>query len=153
MGLESRPVKPVVPSQVAATKDFSRWLLDARRDYISDAEGQKWKVCFEFIFDDVTMWQVKLWLELGTTMQDLIHHQVLDASEDKRMIELLSSWVPPMKLKPRTLKGKTQEDCLMAIKSEVTAISEALVDMDLRSIKRKIIFQYLDQSLKFGFAE
>lgn len=143
---------PIVPSQTAASSQFEQWLKESRKETLLDSEGQAWEIAHKIDLNEGEgpRWVISLWLELSTNLEELVARNVFDSIKDKRLIELIGSNVPAMKLRPREFAVGSMENALLVIKTEVLNMEEALKAVDTARVKRKIVTDWLDKSLVFG---
>jgi hypothetical protein len=146
----------VIASVASATAEFNRWVEQKAPKDFKDANGGVWE--FQLKLQQLphpqdtqaTLFRLQIGLGCELDARHLVEVGAYDAVEDQRLLQLLAEDRIPVAMKNRVMEANSLENLRMSLADELVRMRKSLEKIDLNSMRRRVIGQWIDRKQLFG---
>ena len=154
---DTQPRSAVVKSLMAADEETRRWEKAQLIRNIIDADGTSWSIVIlreegylSDKFSNIFGLKIDVKLKCVVERKSLVEAQVYCPEKDARLLELLGTQKIPIELKALYLESTDFGGLERELKSRIDHLAAQTAEISLKSLKRKVIQQWIDASKGFG---
>lgn len=148
--------RPVIASVASATAEFNHWVEQKAQKDFKDANGGVWLLQLNLLQlphpqdTQAALFRLNIGLVCELNARHLVEVGAYDAVEDKRLLQLLGEDRIPVAMKKRIMENSSLENLRTELADELVRIRKSLEKIDLNSMRKRVISQWIDRKQLFG---
>jgi hypothetical protein len=146
----------VIASVASAAAEFNHWVEQKAQKDFKDANGGVWQLQLNLQQlphpEDTqgALFRLTIGLSCDLDARHLVEVGAYDAQEDHRLLQLLGGDRIPVAMKKRVMESPSLENLRTELADELLRIRKSLEKIDLNSMRKRVIGQWIDQRQTFG---
>lgn len=144
--------KPIVQSQLSAEMLTQAWTELNEYKKVTDQDGLVWHLekRVEWLHSPPPgKWMIHCQYKTEASAEDLLRTHTLDSIEDARLVELINHKKIDMAMKPIVLYVSNFESLETVLSLEMKTVYKKFKLIDLKTIKRRLVFTWIDRQMLF----
>jgi hypothetical protein len=148
--------RPVIASVASAAAEFNHWVEQKAQKDFKDANRGIWQLQLDLQQlphpEDTqgALFRLTIGLSCELDACHLVEVGAYDAQEDQRLLQLLGDDRIPVAMKKRVMESPSLENLRTELADELLRIRKSLEKIDLNSMRKRVIGQWIDQRQIFG---
>jgi hypothetical protein len=148
--------RPVIASVASAAAEFNHWVEQKTRQDFKDANGGIWQLQLDLQQlphpqdTQAALFRLNIGLNCDLNARHLVEVGAYDALEDQRLLQLLGEDRIPVAMKKRVMENSSLENLRSELADELVRIRKSLEKIDLNSMRKRVIGQWIDRKQLFG---
>lgn len=148
--------RPVIASVASATAEFNHWVEQKAQKDFKDANGGVWQLQLDLQQlphpqdTQAALYRLNIGLSCELNTRHLVEVGAYDAQDDARLLGLLGEARIPVAMKKRIMENPSLENLRSELADELSRIRKSLEKVDLNSMRKRVIGQWIDRKQLFG---
>jgi hypothetical protein len=148
--------RPVIASVASADAEFNHWVERQAFQDFKDANGGVWLLQMKVQQlphpqdTQASLHRLQLGLRCDLDARHLVEVGAYDARDDERLLQLLGTDRVPMEMKNRVLENTSVDTLRGQLADELVSMRKSLEKVDLNTMRRRVIAQWIDRKQLFG---
>jgi hypothetical protein len=148
--------RPVIASVASAAAEFNHWVEQKAQKDFKDANGGVWLLQLNLQQlphpqdTQAALYRLSIGLSCELNVRHLVEVGACDPQEDERLLQLLGEDRIPVAMKKRVMENSNLENLRQELGDELVRIRKSLEKIDLNSMRKRVIGQWIDRKQLFG---
>ncbi len=148
--------RPVIASVASAAAEFNHWVEQKAQKDFKDANGGVWELQLNLQQlphpqdTQGALYRLNIGLGCELNARHLVEVGAYDAQDDQRLLQMLGEDRIPVAMKKRVMENPSLENLRTELADELVRIRKSLEKIDLNSMRRRVISQWVDRKQLFG---
>ncbi len=148
--------RPVIASVASAAAEFNHWVEQKAQKDFKDANGGVWELQLNLQQlpqpqdTQGALYRLNIGLGCELNARHLVEVGAYDAQDDQRLLQMLGEDRIPVAMKKRVMENPSLENLRTELADELVRIRKSLEKIDLNSMRRRVIGQWVDRKQLFG---
>ncbi|MDQ3235227.1 MAG: hypothetical protein M3Q07_25745 [Pseudobdellovibrionaceae bacterium] len=148
--------RPVIASVASADAEFNHWVERQGYREFKDANGGIWQLHMKLRQlphphdTQASLYRLQIDLKCELDTRHLVEVGAYDSKEDERLLLRLGTDRVPVEMKSRIMETPSIENLRGELVDELDRIRKSLEKIDLNSMRKRVIGQWVDRKQLFG---